>query len=86
MAHKTKVLKATSGPVQIGPGQAVMIETTAVYVLVDEDLETLLKMLGTGYEMQGAFPWGEMTIAIVKTVRPTKIQTGASLIKPQGGK
>ena len=84
MAHKTKILKATSGPVQIGPNQSVMIENTAVYLLVEEDLETLLKMMGNGYELQGAFTWGEMTIAIVKTVRPTQIQTGAALIPRKG--
>ena len=68
MTKKTQVTKVASEPIQIGPGQHVIVENSAVNVLTQTDVQLVLQMLCSGYELLGAFPWGEMTLVILKRV------------------
>lgn len=80
----TKITTAKSSPVQVGPGNYVIIETSAVHVLTDDDLQQLLKLMCNGHELKGAFVWGEMTVAVTQTVKPTQLQTtGINNRRPQ---
>lgn len=78
MSTSTKLITVKSAPVQVGPAQFVIIETSAVHILVEEDLKTLLKLVGEGQELKGTFAWGEMTIAVIQAVRPSKL-TGLTI-------
>lgn len=71
----TKIITVKSGPVQIGPAQHVIIESNAIHILAEDDLKTLLKLMGEGHELKGTFAWGEMTIAITQTVKPSTLQS-----------
>lgn len=74
----TKITTVKSAPVQVGPNQYVIIETSAVHILVEDDLQTMLKLMGEGQELKGTFAWGEMTIAVIQAVRPSKL-TGLTI-------
>lgn len=73
--NRTKVITVKSAPVQVGPGQHMVIETSAVHVLSEGDLKLLLKLMGEGYELKGTFVWGDMTIALVQIVRPSTLES-----------